>query len=156
LVVACDRHREERAVAQSDSGGPILQVGLVVDAPVADSVQMAFPQKERGWGTHTNEVLTVRIIPGLVETNLEKKDKIWQRGDTVAAEVWFKGEARKQLADVTRTNIGKDIVVIIDGKVFWIMKLGGELDDGRLLITGNWTLKEAQAFCKRIDTASRR
>src|SRR5579859_4122015 len=107
LVVGCEQRHEGLPVAQADSSGPILQVGLVLDSPAVDSIQMAFAQKERG-GTHTNEVLAVRVITGLDDTNLEKLKRVWQRGDAVAAEVYFKGKAREQFADFTRTNIGKD------------------------------------------------
>jgi preprotein translocase subunit SecD len=154
LVVGCEQRHKGLPVAQADSRGPILQVGLVLDSPAVDSVQMAFAQKKRG-GTHTNEILTVRVIKGLDDTNLEKLKRVWQRGDAVAAEVCFKGKAREQFADFTRTNIGKDIVLIIDGKAFWTMVIGGEEPDGRMLIRGDWTLKAAQAFCKRIEVATR-
>ncbi len=116
---------------------------------------MAFGQKRRG-GRNTNEVLNVRNIPGLDDTALGKEWEVWQRGESVCAEVCFKGKARDQLADLTRTNVGKDLAVIVDGRVSWTMVIGGEASEGRLLVTGDWTLKDAQGFCKRIDEARAR
>jgi preprotein translocase subunit SecD len=153
LLTACTKRPEVEPPARINSQTPILQVGLVLDAPATDTIQMAFPQNERG-GRNTNGVLTVRMITGLDETNLEKEQRVWQRGDAVAAEIRFKGKARQQLADFTRTNVGKDVALIIDEKVFWTMEIGGEVSDGWFLVRGKWTLKEAQAFCKRLDKAA--
>ena len=50
--------------------------------------------------------------------------------------------------------MGKDVALVLDGKVFWTMEIGGEADDGWLLVRGKWTLREAQAFCKRLDAAA--
>src|ERR1051326_8969928 len=153
LLTACTERPEAEPPARINSDTPILQVGLVLDAPGADTIQMAFPQKYTD-GRNTNGVLTVRMIADLDETNLEKEHRVWQRGDLVAAEVKFKGKARQQLADFTRTNIGKDVALIVDGKVFWTMEIGGEVSDGWFLVRGKWALKEAQAFCKRLDEAA--
>ena len=90
-AVAAEARRAERpqglTVTPADSRPRILQVGLVLDSPAADAIQMAFPQEARG-GHNTNEVLAVRIVPGLDETNLEKDQRIFQgRGDVVPIEV---------------------------------------------------------------------
>src|SRR5437016_14628273 len=89
LVFGCEqRSQQARQVAQVDSGVLLLQVGLVLESPSADSAQMAFSQKRRG-GRNTNEVLNVLKIPGLDGTALENKWQVWQRGDSVCAEVHF-------------------------------------------------------------------
>jgi preprotein translocase subunit SecD len=156
LLAGCAERPEGLTITQAGSRPRILQVGLVLDSPAADAIQMAFPQKERG-GRNTNEVLTVRLVPGLDETNLEEEQRICAFGLALEVEVQFKGKARQQLADFTRTNIGKDVALIIDGKVFWTMKIAGEASDGWLVVPGNWRLTEAQAFCKRLNaTASSR
>lgn len=110
LLAGCVERPQGLTVTPADSRSWILQVGLVLDSPAADAIQMAFPQKERG-GRNTNEVLTVRIVPGLDETNLETEQRICAFGLALAVEVQFKGKARQQLADFTRTNIGKDVAV---------------------------------------------
>lgn len=153
LSASCSERPAGLTVTQAEARPRILQVGLVLDSPAADAVQMAVPQKERR-GRGTNEVLTVRIVPGLDETNLEEEQRIGAFGLRLEVQVQFKGKARQQLADFTRTHIGKDVALIIDGKVFWTMKITREASDGWLAVPGHWRLTEADAFCKRLRAAA--
>lgn len=144
--------QQDQAVVELHSEKPVFQVGIVLDSSAANSDQMSFSQKRRG-GKNTNKILNVYKISGLDDTALDNKWQVWQRGDTVCAEVYFKGRARDQLADVSRTNIGKDLAVIVDGRISWTMEIGGEVTNGCLPVLGDWTLKDAQAFCKKIEAA---
>lgn len=153
LLAGCAERPEGLTVTHADSRPRILQVGLVLDSPAADAIQVAFPPRKRGGG-NTNEVLSVRIVPGLDETNLEKEQRIGAFGLRFAVQVQFKGKARQQLADFTRTNIGKRAAVIIDGKGSGTMKISGEASDGWLDVPGDWTLDGAVAFCKRLTASA--
>ncbi len=153
LLGGCEHRPENSALTPVDSRSKVFQVGLVLDSPAVDAIPMAFPRKDRG-GHIASELLSVRIVPGLDETTLEREQRICAFGLKFAVEVQFKGEARQQWADFTRTNIGKDVALIVDGRVFRTTTIGAEASDGWLVIPGNWTLQEAQAFCKRLNATA--
>ena len=147
LLLAGCADPEKRMTRQPGSPSTFLQVGLVLDSPGADAVQFPAPSRQG----RTNEFLTVRLVPGLDETNLGTNHQICALGLNLGVEVQFRDKAVQQLADLTRTNIGRHIAVISDGKVVSTPKIIREMAEGKLFLPGDWTFDEAMAFCKRLN-----
>jgi hypothetical protein len=97
-------------------------------------------------------------ISGLDDNAIGNEYRVWKRGEIVCAEVKLNDRARKQITELARTNIGKFMAVIVDGKVQCTMVIsndtalviGNEVYDGWFPVHGDWELKDARAFCKKI------
>lgn len=96
----------------------------------------------------------MRLVPGLDEANLGTNHQICALGLNLGVEVQFRGKAVQQLANLTRTNIGRRIAVISDGKVVSTPKIIREMAEGTLFLPGDWTFDEAMAFCRRLNPSA--
>lgn len=63
----------------------------------------------------------------------------------------FDDEGTKLFADITARNIGKPVAILIDGEVVSQPTVQAEIRDGQAVITGNFTLPEANALVKRFN-----
>jgi preprotein translocase subunit SecD len=59
-------------------------------------------------------------------------------------------EGALKMARRTKSNIGKNLVVILDGKAFSVFPIIKEYTNGRALIPGNFTEEEAKSIAKGI------
>ncbi len=109
--------------------------------------------------------------PGLTEATVEgSKTKVYlhdtaeltgsdvadaravERDRKAAIEIVFTESARKKLASLTEKHVGKPLALLVDGKVAFAPILRAQIADGKALITGNFTLEEAQRLAKGIRT----
>ena len=63
----------------------------------------------------------------------------------------FDDEGAKLFADITARNIGKPVAILIDGEVVSQPTVQAEIRDGQAVITGDFTLPEANALVKRFN-----
>ncbi|TXH06636.1 MAG: protein translocase subunit SecD [Candidatus Moraniibacteriota bacterium] len=63
----------------------------------------------------------------------------------------FDDEGAKLFADITARNIDKPVVIMIDGEVVSQPTVQAEIRDGQAVITGDFTLPEANALVKRFN-----
>ncbi len=63
----------------------------------------------------------------------------------------FDDEGAKLFADITARNIGKPVAILIDGEVVSQPTVQSEIRDGQAVITGSYTLAEANAQVKRFN-----
>lgn len=63
----------------------------------------------------------------------------------------FDDEGTKLFADITRRNIGKPVAIFLDQQVISQPTVQSEILNGQAVITGNFTLAEANALVKRFN-----
>ncbi len=63
----------------------------------------------------------------------------------------FDSEGAKLFANLTKNNIGKPIYIFLDGQVISAPNVQSEIDDGKAVITGNFTLAEAKDLVRRLN-----
>ncbi len=63
----------------------------------------------------------------------------------------FDDEGAKLFADLTRRNIGKQIAILIDGQIVTAPTVQTEILNGQAVITGRYTISEANALVKRLN-----
>lgn len=63
----------------------------------------------------------------------------------------FDDEGAKLFADITSRNVGKPVAIMIDGEVVSQPTVQAEIRDGQAVITGDFTLPEANALVKRFN-----
>jgi hypothetical protein len=63
------------------------------------------------------------------------------------------GFRKKAFAEVTRANLNKQLAILIDGNVVSAPLIRTEIRDGKAIIDGNFTQKEAEALASTINKA---
>ena len=64
----------------------------------------------------------------------------------------FDAEGRKKFADLTERNIGRDLAVVIDGKLCCTPRIRMPIPGGAIEITGPFTPEEAEAVVKGLNS----
>ena len=68
----------------------------------------------------------------------------------------FDAEGRKKFADLTERNIGRDLAVVIDGKLCCTPRIRMPIPGGAIEITGPFTPEEAEAVVKGLNSKAAR
>lgn len=63
----------------------------------------------------------------------------------------FDGDGSKLFADLTQRTIGKQIAILIDGQIVTAPTVQTEILNGQAVITGHYTITEANALVKRLN-----
>lgn len=66
----------------------------------------------------------------------------------------FDDEGTKLFADITKRNLQKSLAIYIDGEMVTAPTVQAEITNGEAVITGSYTIKEANALKKRLDEGS--
>ena len=72
-----------------------------------------------------------------------------QDGHTVI-ELQMNNTGTKKLADYTENHIGSRVAIILDGELILAPTIRAPLTDGKAMITGNFTKKEAEKITRGI------
>jgi hypothetical protein len=71
--------------------------------------------------------------------------------ETYIIELNLTGEGTKKFAQITKDNIGKEIAIVIDGKIIMAPKIQTPILDGKCQIHGNFTKAEAKEMAQKIN-----
>jgi preprotein translocase subunit SecD len=71
--------------------------------------------------------------------------------ETYFIEVNLTEEGTKKFAQITKNNIGKEIAIVIDGKIIMAPKIQTPILDGRCQIHGGFTKAEAEEIAQKIN-----
>lgn len=66
----------------------------------------------------------------------------------------FNDEGKKLFATLTEQHVGKPIAIFLDGQPISIPRVSQAITDGRAVITGDFTLKEAKLLAQRLTTGA--
>lgn len=92
---------------------------------------------------------------GLSGKQLERAEVVTD-GNTGAIQVslQFDAEGTTLFEEITRRNIGKPVAIFLDGAPISIPTVNQAIGGGRAVITGNFTVKEAQLLAQRLNTGA--
>lgn len=71
--------------------------------------------------------------------------------ETYVIEVNLTSEGAKKFAQITKDNIGKDLAIVIDGKIIMAPKIQSPILDGKCQIHGRFTKAEAEEMALKIN-----
>jgi preprotein translocase subunit SecD len=95
--------------------------------------------------------IPVWISPEAALTNVDIA-RAWPQPDADGFTVGFMltEEGSLKLARLTKSHIGENVAVMIDGRVMSAPKITAEITGGRAVINGTFTEEEAGSFAKGI------
>ena len=137
--------------AGDDNPAPsVFQFRLVLNAPSAKADAMTVVQP--GADTNTARTLYVQKKVLLDQTDLKSASVITnQPAGKPWIQITFTDAGAKRFAKVTRQNIGKQLAIIIDGRLYSAPTIRSEIRGGRAEITGNFSEPEAQDLAAKIN-----
>lgn len=66
----------------------------------------------------------------------------------------FNSEGAKLFAEITGRNVGKLVAIFLDGDPISVPRVQTAISDGRAVITGNFTIKEARILAQRLNAGA--
>jgi protein-export membrane protein SecD len=72
----------------------------------------------------------------------------------VVVRLEFNDEGRKLFADITTKNVGNQLAMFLDGQVLSEPVIQTPITDGVAVVTGNFTVQEAQALATRLNSGA--
>ncbi len=93
------------------------------------------------------------ISTGLTGKNLEGASLGLQNQGLSEPEVdlQFDSQGAKLFADISKRNIKKQVAIYLDGKIISAPVIQSEIDNGRAVISGQFTLDEAKNLVKKLN-----
>jgi SecD/SecF fusion protein len=70
--------------------------------------------------------------------------------------ITFTEQGRRHFGEVTRQNIGKQLAIIIAGRVYAAPVIRTEIPDGKAIVSGSFTQREAKDLSREINRALRK
>jgi RNA polymerase sigma factor (sigma-70 family) len=137
--------------AGNDNPSPsVFQFRLVLNAPSAKADRMTVVQPRAD--AKATETLYVQKKVLLDQTDLKSASVITnQPAGKPWIQITFTDAGAKRFAKVTRQNIGKQLAIIIDGRLYSAPTIRSEIRGGRAEITGNFSEPEAQDLAAKIN-----
>jgi hypothetical protein len=102
--------------------------------------------------TKAEEVLHVRKIPILDGAAIRSFSiQTYSGAKRYFVEVVFTEQGRATFAETTRSNIGKRLAILVDGRVVIAPKIMEEMKDGKVWIDGGYSQQEATDLAVRLN-----
>ena len=105
--------------------------------PVWSTLELAAAQK----------VVQFVLKPGMVQKATARVDEFGQ----VVVLIELTRDAARQFGELTGKNVGNSLELVIDGKVVVKAIVNQRIDGGQIQLSGNFTLKEAQAIARTLQ-----
>jgi preprotein translocase subunit SecD len=142
------------APAANTPVSPAFEMRLVVDAPSSHSKRMPLITK-RADSVYTNMLNVERTIL-LDQTAIKSVNGSTDALGHPIIDITLTDAGKKEFAGITRDNIGKQLAIVIDGKLYEAPLIRSEIPDGKAQISGNFTTAEAKALVEKIRSAQTR
>lgn len=66
----------------------------------------------------------------------------------------FNSDGQKLFAEITTRNLGKLVAIFLDGVPISVPRVQAAITDGRAIITGNFTIKDAKLLAQRLNAGA--
>jgi RNA polymerase sigma factor (sigma-70 family) len=134
----------------ADPAPSVFQFRLVLNAPSAKADTMTVVQPDADAKTAKTLYVQKKVL--LDQTDLKLASVITnQPAGKPWIQITFTDAGAKRFAKVTRQNIGKQLAIIIDGRLYSAPTIRSEIRGGRAEITGNFSEPEAQDLAAKIN-----
>jgi len=77
-----------------------------------------------------------------------------QNTNTPEVGLEFNDEGKKLFSDITTKNLGKLVAIFLDGEPISVPRVQSAITDGKAVITGNFTVKEAKILVQRLNAGA--
>ena len=118
-----------------------FQLRLAESEPDSNLKKMNFYNSDLQFFVYDSVFLTNKNITSAEVIDRHTRPKI---------KVTLNEEGRKNFADFTLKNIGKNAAIIVDGKLVSAPKINDQITQGMLIIVGFFDQKEAQQIARAI------
>jgi hypothetical protein len=143
---------EGLAKAQVGQGAPrqlLLEMRRVLDAAETNTAADTLPSP------HGGEPMRVGKTVLLGDDALEKSRLSWsEHNKTWEIEILFTPSGTRRFADVTRTNLGRQLAMVYNGRVLSAPVIRSEIAGGKGMISGNFKFAEAAEMVWRLNGGS--
>jgi RNA polymerase sigma factor (sigma-70 family) len=134
----------------ADPAPSVFQFRLVLNAPSAKAEPMTVVRPDADAKTAKTLYVQKKVL--LDQTDLKLASVITnQPAGKPWIQITFTDAGAKRFAKVTRQNIGKQLAIIIDGRLYSAPTIRSEIRGGRAEITGNFSEPEAQDLASKIN-----
>jgi RNA polymerase sigma factor (sigma-70 family) len=134
----------------ADPAPSVFQFRLVLNAPSAKADTMTVVQPDADAKTAKTLYVQKKVL--LDQTDLKLASVITnQPAGKPWIQITFTDAGAKRFAKVTRQNIGKQLAIIIDGRLYSAPTIRSEIRGGRAEITGNFSVQEANDLASKIN-----
>jgi preprotein translocase subunit SecD len=130
----------------------VFQLRLVVNSATADSEKMECVGK-RTAGQMLHVQKAVLLDGSAVKSASAQKV---EGEDNFSVEVTFTDKAREHFAAITRQHVGKQVALVVDGKVYCAPVIRDEIGNGKAIISGQFTEREATQVAAKLKPAVRK
>ena len=128
----------------------VFQFRLVLNAPSAKADPMTVVQP--GADAKTAQTLYVQKKVLLDQTDLKSASVITNQPEgKPRIQITFTDAGAKRFAEVTRQNIGKQLAIIIDSRLYSAPTIKSEIQGGRVEISGNFSEQAANDLAAKIN-----
>jgi len=151
VIAGCD--------ASETPGTPRFAIFLVDDTVEGPDGQ-APPDAERlppsPSGTGLTAALWLRREGGMAGPFVADARVIAAADGRPAVEFTLTQEGRDRFAALTRANVGRRLAVVVNGAIVAASVIGGEMTDGRAMLTGNYSEAQASALAAELAATAPR
>jgi preprotein translocase subunit SecD len=134
---------------RNSAAPPVFEMRLTAAAAAADTEDMNLTNEV----TKATEVLHVQKTP-VVDQGAVRSASVQKVSGAQYpfVEIALTDKGRDRLAEATRQNIGKHLVITTDGRLLSAPIIMAEIKDGRAWISGSFTEQEATKLAVRINS----
>jgi preprotein translocase subunit SecD len=138
-------------ISTAASAGPVLQLRLASETASDDAERMTYVthNAESSW---TN-VLYVQKAVLLDESMLKSAYSTNDALGHLNIELIFNDTGRERFADVTSKNVGKQLAIILDGKIYQAPSIRMGITGGTAQISGRFSKAEVKNMVKKLNEA---
>jgi preprotein translocase subunit SecD len=134
------------------SAGPILQLRLASETALDDAERMTYVTHNDG---HTNIIVlyvqkAVLLDESMLKSAFATKDVLGQQ----MIDLTFNTAGTEQFAKITSENVGKQLAIIIDGKIYQAPVIRMGISSGMAAISGSFSKAETQDLVKKLNEAA--
>ena len=127
---------------------------LRVDIPGVEDPQRAIDEIGAAGMLHFIDLETGEEIVTGKNVKSARAGQNTQTGEYLVS-IEMDSEGTKLFSDYTSNNIGKTIVIMLDETILSMPTISAHITDGSGIISGNFTLEEAQELAKNINSGAR-
>ena len=132
-----------------------LEIRMVYDQPTPDATELEMTRK-----TQAGETITQKLIVGnraLLDVSAVKSAAVTKNHLSKDPEITlhFTEFGTKLFSKITRENIGRQLAIVIDGKLIMAPRINGEIPSGSAVIHGNFTEAEAKDIATKINQTAK-
>jgi beta-lactamase regulating signal transducer with metallopeptidase domain len=142
-------------LAREQDAPPLFQMRLVAATAGANAVPMTITHRTGNRGETVEDVMHVRrdalLDHTAIASAVARRDAL---GNPVI-EVQMTQAGTLRFAEVTRANIGRQLAVVVDGRLLIAPRINAEITAGLAQIAGDFSEQEAAVLAARINAAVR-